>query len=68
MPNKAPPRIKLEHVFVRDHQRRLRLVLELLEQDLRQHGTLAKKSQAITVSENWKSLAFPSSHAGGEPR
>ena len=35
MPNKAPPRIKLEHVFVRDHQRRLRLVLELLEQDLR---------------------------------
>jgi hypothetical protein len=66
MPTKAPPRIKLEHVFVRDHQRRLRLVLELLEQDRRQHGTLTEKSQPIPVSENWKSPVFTSFHAGGE--
>ena len=30
-----PPTIVLEPVFVRDHSRRLRLVIDLLEQELR---------------------------------
>ena len=35
---KPPPTVVLESVFVRDHQRRLRLVIELLEQQAhRQH-------------------------------
>jgi len=36
MPSKVPPSVRLEHVFVRDHQRRLQLVMDVLEQEFRQ--------------------------------
>lgn len=36
MPAKLPPIVVLEPVLVRDHSRRLRLVIDLLEQELRQ--------------------------------
>ncbi len=37
---KPPPMVVLEPVFVRDHQRRLRLVIDLLEQEARhQHAS-----------------------------
>jgi hypothetical protein len=36
MPSKAPPRVRLEQVFVRDHQRRLHLIMDLLEQECHQ--------------------------------
>ena len=39
MPAKPLPTVVLEPVFVRDHQRRLRLVMDLLEQELRQQQT-----------------------------
>jgi hypothetical protein len=32
---KPPPMVVLEPIFVRDHQRRLRLVIDLLEQEAR---------------------------------
>jgi hypothetical protein len=35
MPAKLPPTVVLEPIFVRDHQRRLRLVMDLLELELR---------------------------------
>jgi hypothetical protein len=37
---KPPPTVVLEPAFVRDHQRRLRLVIDLLEQEAhRQHAS-----------------------------
>jgi hypothetical protein len=38
-PKQSPLTVVLEPVFVRDHQRRLRLVIDLLEQELRRHKT-----------------------------
>ncbi len=49
MPSKAPPRVRLEQVFVRDHQRRLHLIMDLLEQEFRQWHPLGTQSQTITV-------------------
>lgn len=39
MSAKSLPTLVLEPVFVRDHHRRLRLVMDLLEQELRQQDT-----------------------------
>lgn len=40
MPAKLPSTVILEPVFVRDSRRRLRLVMDLLEQELRQQLAL----------------------------
>jgi hypothetical protein len=54
MPSKAPPRVRLEQVFVRDHQRRLHLIMDLLEQEFRQWHPLGTQSQTITVESTKK--------------
>ena len=36
---KSPPTVALQSVFVRDYQRRLRLVIELLEKEARRQST-----------------------------
>lgn len=36
---KPPPAVVLQSIFVRDHQRRLRLVIELLEKEARREHT-----------------------------
>ena len=36
---KPPPAVVLQSVFVRDHQRRLRLVIDLLEEEARRQHT-----------------------------
>jgi hypothetical protein len=36
---KPPPAVVLQAVFVRDHQRRLRLVIDLLEEEARRQHT-----------------------------
>ncbi len=55
MPAKLPPTVVLESIFVRDHQRRLRLVMDLLEQELRhqlappnQHNDQSTKTEVYT--------------------
>jgi hypothetical protein len=65
MPTK-PPKVQLEQVFVRDHQRRLRLVVELLEQELRQRGLQANEKRSITGSEYSQSLLAPYANSGGQ--
>ena len=52
MPAKLPPTVLLEPVFVRDHQRRLRLVIDLLEQDFhRQPTPLSQHNEQTTKPE-----------------
>jgi hypothetical protein len=67
MPSKAPPRVRLEHVFVRDHQRRLQLVMDVLEQEFRQQQALETHSKTIAIIEE-KPLLPPAPHypVGGD--
>lgn len=57
MPKKKPPPVvRMEPVFARDYQRRLRLVIELLEQEaIRQHAALAQAQpeplRALTAAQ-----------------
>jgi hypothetical protein len=67
MANKAPPRVRVEHVFVRDHQRRLHLVMDVLEQEFRQQQALETQSQMITIIKEKPLLPpAPHSHVGGD--
>lgn len=59
---KPPPVVRMESVFVRDAQRRLRLVIELLEQE-------AKRQRHVTTSpkpEPLRALAATQSQTGGK--
>ena len=43
---KPPPAVALHSIFVRDHQRRLRLVIDLLELEARRQHTPPTNSQS----------------------
>ncbi len=47
---KSPPTVALQSVFVRDYQRRMRLVIELLEKEARRQSTPPKNLQSQTES------------------
>jgi hypothetical protein len=60
---KSPPTVALQSVFVRDYQRRLRLVIELLEKEARRLQTPSKNLQSQT--ENARAfIAAPNNHGG----
>ncbi len=63
MPTK-PLRVRLEPVFIRDHQRRLRLVMELLEQELHQSAGQAEQKNTITISDRAEASSRPSAQIG----
>ena len=65
MPSKVPPRVRLEHVFVRDHQRRLQLVMDVLEQEFRQQHPLGTRAKMITIIDD-KPLLPPAPHYPSE--
>jgi hypothetical protein len=69
MPSKVLPRVRLEHMFVRDHQRRLQLVMDVLEQEFREQHALETQSKTITIIDD-KSLLPPAPHGpvGGDAR
>ena len=64
MPTK-PLRVKLEPVFVRDHQRRLRLVMDLLEQELHQPARQAEQKKPITISDRSETSSRLPAQIGG---
>jgi hypothetical protein len=66
MVSKAPSRVKLEQVFVRECQRRVQPVMDLLEQELRQSRPLGTRPKAITVSDYSTPLAALHPHVGGD--
>ena len=63
MPKKKPPPIvRMEPVFARDFQRRLRLVIELLEQEVVRQRT----ASAPVPPEPLRALAAAQAHPGGK--
>ena len=67
MPTKALPRVRLEARFVRDYQRRLRLVVEVVEEELRRESTGSKQGNVIPKSDHKELLSALHSNSGGEP-
>ncbi len=63
---KLPPTVVLESVFVRDHQRRLRLVIELLEQQARRQHTPPTHSQSPSQPKTMRALTDTQNNSGGE--
>ena len=61
---KSPPTAALQSVFVRDYQRRLRLVIELLEKEARRQSAPPKNLQSQT--ENARAFTATPHNSGGK--
>jgi hypothetical protein len=61
---KSPPTVALQSVFVRDYQRRLRLVIELLEKEARRQSTPPTNLQSQT--ENARAFTATPNNLGGK--
>jgi len=61
---KPPPAVVLQSVFVRDHQRRLRLVIELLEKEALRQSTPSQNLQS--QSETPRAFAATLHNPGGK--
>ena len=60
---KSPPTVALQSVFVRDYQRRLRLVIELLEKEARRQST--PPTNLPSQTERLRAFtAAPNNHGG----
>jgi hypothetical protein len=67
MPKKPPPAVMLESVFVRDHQRRLRLALTLLEEEARRQLMLPETRLSPKMTES-PSIRAAAAHSPGGTR
>jgi hypothetical protein len=67
-PKQSPLTVVLEPIFVRDHQRRLRLVIDLLEQELRRHKTPPESAADQTQPESPRTKAASHNNTGGHQR
>ena len=61
---KSPPTVALQSVFARDYQRRLRLVIELLEQEARRQSTPPTNLQSQT--KNARAFTAAPNNSGGK--
>ena len=66
MPKKPSPTVVLESLFVRDHQRRLRLVIDLLEQELHRQHTPIHQAKAQVLNHSLWALAVADTTSGGQ--
>ena len=61
---KSPPTVALQSVFVRDYQRRMRLVIELLENEARRQSAPPKNLQSQI--ENARAFVATPNNSGGK--
>jgi hypothetical protein len=61
-----PPTVMLQSIFVRDHQRRLRLVIELLEREARRQHRPPTNSQSQSQTETLRAFTATQKSSGGE--
>ena len=68
MSKKKPlPMVIMESVFVRDHQRRLRLVIALLEQEVRRQNIPPTISHTQFQPETLRAFTATQNSLGGKP-
>jgi hypothetical protein len=61
---KSPPTVALQSVFVRDYQRRLRLVIELLEKEARRPQ--APQTNLQSQTKNLRAFTAAPNNLGGK--
>jgi len=64
---KPPPAVALQSIFVRDHQRRLRLVIELLEEEARRQHTPSTNLRSQSETETLRAFTATPHSSGGKP-
>jgi hypothetical protein len=68
MPQKPIPRVELQSIFIRDHQRRLRLVIELLEEEIRQRSAPPQSTDAMPGQEPARAFTTLTIQVGGQDK
>lgn len=63
---KPPPAVALQSIFVRDHQRRLRLVIELLEEEARRQYTPSTNLRSQSETETLRAFTATPHSSGGK--
>jgi hypothetical protein len=63
---KPPPAVVLQSVFVRDHQRRLRLVIDLLEEEVRRQHTPSTNLPSQPQTDISRALTAAPHRSGGK--
>jgi hypothetical protein len=63
---KPPPTVVLQSFFVRDHQRRLRLAIDLLEQEARRQHEPPTHSQSQPQTETLRAFTATHNRTGGQ--
>jgi hypothetical protein len=63
---KPPPAVVLQSIFVRDHQRRLRLVIELLEKEALRQSTPSQNLQSQSQAETLRAFTATLHSPGGK--
>jgi hypothetical protein len=63
---KPPPAVVLQSIFVRDHQRRLRLVIELLEEEARRQYTPSTNLGSQSETETLRAFTATPHSSGGK--
>jgi hypothetical protein len=63
---KPPPAVVLQSIFVRDHQRRLRLVIELLEEEARRQYTPSTNLRSQSETETLHAFTATPHSSGGK--
>ena len=66
MSKKPTPRVELQSIFIRDHQRRLSLVIELLEEELRLRSKPPQSTDVTLGQELAQALATSTIQIGGQ--
>ena len=66
MSKKPSPRVELLSIFIRDHQRRLRLVIELLEAELRRRNEPPQSTDATPGAEPAQAFTISTIQIGGQ--
>lgn len=63
---KPPPAVVLQSISVRDHQRRLRLVIELLEEEARRQYTPSTNLPSQSETETLRAFTATPHSSGGK--
>ena len=66
IPKKPSPTVGHQCLFVRDHQRHLRLVIDLLEQELHRQHTPIHQAKAQVLNHSLWALAVTDTTSGGQ--
>jgi|RhiMetdeSRZDD1v2_1073273.scaffolds.fasta_scaffold73022_3 hypothetical protein len=63
---KPPPSVVLQSIFVRGHQRRLRLVIKLLEEEARRQYTPSTNLRSQSETETLRAFTATPHSSGGK--